>query len=99
MAAKAEVAQHNMFPRKESLSRSKILEINQALIDIFYHPLGGDVIKGSVLATLYEKNYGVGDHGFDDNKWYKLHVAESPRGWYVLTNEVENPNVITEETK
>jgi len=80
-----------------TLSRSKIIEINQELIDFYYHPLGGEYIKGSVIGLMYEKHHGIFEHGFDDESWYKIHVAESPRGYYVITEKCENPNVLIEK--
>lgn len=79
--------------KKELLTQWKIAEINHALIELFYHPLGGDIVKGSLLAIMYEQNHQVFNHGFDDSKWYKLHVAESTKGWYCMVSETENPNL------
>lgn len=65
---------------------------------MYYHPLGGSIMSGELIGLMYEK-HGVSDHGYENNKWYRLHVAESTKGWYVLIDETENPNVVTKDTK
>lgn len=75
----------------EKLSRSSIHEINCDLLDYFMNEQGGSLISGATLGAIYEIRHGISNHGFHDDKIYRIHIKIIKENLHVLIEEINVP--------